>query len=179
MSVLDNWTPDLICTRLSAVDQDILVDAGTAGLLVDLDNTLCPWHGQHIDHDTQEWIAEAKKKFSICLVSNTTKPGRLQSVADRLEVPSVARWGLGRKPFAGGIMDGLDKIDVPPQQAAIIGDQLLADVWGGNRLGLFTVWVKPIDRGEFIGTKPARIIEALLLPRFRKLGILPQEWDDQ
>ena len=39
----------------------------------------------------------------------------------------------------------LQQLDVPTNQVALIGDRLFTDVIAGNRLGLFTVLVRPID----------------------------------
>jgi predicted HAD superfamily phosphohydrolase YqeG len=39
----------------------------------------------------------------------------------------------------------IDDLGVAPAQVALLGDRLFTDVLAGNRLGLFTVLVKPID----------------------------------
>ena len=39
----------------------------------------------------------------------------------------------------------LAELQLPHQEVALIGDRLFTDVIAGNRLGLFTVLVKPID----------------------------------
>jgi HAD superfamily phosphatase (TIGR01668 family) len=39
----------------------------------------------------------------------------------------------------------LAELELPASQVALIGDRLFTDVMAGNRLGLFTVLVKPID----------------------------------
>jgi predicted HAD superfamily phosphohydrolase YqeG len=54
----------------------------------------------------------------------------------------------------------------------VIGDQLFTDVLGGNRLGLFTILVQPIDQREFIGTRLVRQVERRVLAWLRKRGWL-------
>ena len=39
----------------------------------------------------------------------------------------------------------LASLGLPPAQVALAGDRLFTDVLAGNRLGLYTVLVKPID----------------------------------
>jgi hypothetical protein len=39
----------------------------------------------------------------------------------------------------------INDLELPPDQVALLGDRLFTDVLAGNRLGLFTVLVKPID----------------------------------
>jgi predicted HAD superfamily phosphohydrolase YqeG len=39
----------------------------------------------------------------------------------------------------------LAELALPPRQVALVGDRVFTDVLAGNRLGLFTVLVRPID----------------------------------
>ncbi len=175
---LRNLTPDLIIADLTDLQLDDLAARGVQAILLDLDNTVCRWHSEEIPEDRDAWVRAATERFKVCLVSNSIHPERLNRIAERFGIPAVGRWGLGRKPFAGAIMTALKQIDVQPAHAVMIGDQIMTDVWGGNRLGLFTVWVKPMASNEFFGTKPARFMEHLLMPRFRKAGLIPEGWED-
>jgi len=177
LQLLNNLTPDLVVNKLSDIDLDGLTQRDIQALLLDVDNTICPWHGEEIPQDCRQWIGRALERFSICLVSNSIKPARLNRIAAVLGVPAVGRWGLGRKPLRGGIIEGLKQVQATPQSAAMIGDQLFADVLGGNRVGLYTVWVQPLHSKEFLGTKPARLLEGLLKKRFARLGIMPESAD--
>jgi hypothetical protein len=56
-------------------------------------------------------------------------------------------------------------MDTTYEHAAVIGDQLLTDILGGKRMGMFTILVDPIDEREFIGTKVMRWIEGVLFRR--------------
>lgn len=171
--MLSKLTPNQIVRRLQDVDLDALADRGIRALLVDLDNTLCPWRSSEPSPACKEWVRRARERFGVCIVSNSVRPKRLQRVAQALEVRAVGRWGLGRKPFAGGITTALRELGVQASEAAIAGDQILTDVLGGNRLGLYTIWVLPLEDCEFVGTKPARLLERLLLRRFRRMGLYP------
>lgn len=170
--MLANLTPDLIANRVEDIDLAALAARGLQALLLDLDNTLCPWKSEVITPACEQWVARARQHFRLCLVSNSIHPRRLERVANRLGIPAVRRWLFGRKPSAGAIRIALALLETAPAQAAMIGDQVMTDVLGGNRLGLYTVWVLPLSPHEFIGTKPARLVERLLIPHFRKLGLL-------
>jgi hypothetical protein len=54
----------------------------------------------------------------------------------------------------------------------MIGDQMFTDVLGGNRMGLYTVMVRPMHRREFLGTKVSRAAEWALLRFFRRRKLL-------
>jgi predicted HAD superfamily phosphohydrolase YqeG len=60
-----------------------------------------------------------------------------------------------------------------PSETAVIGDQIFTDVFGGNRLGLYTILVRRIARKEFLGTYISRLAEALLLRYLRRCGEKP------
>jgi predicted HAD superfamily phosphohydrolase YqeG len=60
-------------------------------------------------------------------------------------------------------------MELTADQTVVIGDQMLTDVLGGNRMGLHTILVLPIsllDEGFF--TKINRRIEKVLLAIMRK-----------
>lgn len=174
--MLECIEPNLVVRRLADVDQDSLAARGIEAVLLDLDNTVCEWQSEAISPECEDWILRAKERFRLAIVSNSIRPRRLNRVAQRLGIAAVGRWGLGRKPMPGGIRAALREVDTPPNAAVIIGDQLFCDVLGGNRLGLYTVWVKPLKAREFAGTKIARMLERLAERRLRRLGLLPEDW---
>jgi uncharacterized protein len=157
--------PDLILDRLENLDQQRLLDRGIKGVLLDLDNTLCPWGSREVSDGRREWVERAKRSFKLCIVSNTFKGKRLHAVGQDLSIPTVARWGLGRKPGGGGIRAALKIIGATPADSVIIGDQIFADILGGNRVGLLTVWIPPLDPHEFISTMCMRGAERFVLQR--------------
>lgn len=165
--MLNHCRPDLILDRLEHLDLQLLAERGIRALLLDLDNTLCTWGSRELSGPRREWVESARRRFRLCIVSNTVLGRRLRAVGADLQLPTVARWGVGRKPFAGAIRAGLKITGSAPQETAIVGDQVFADILGGNRLGLLTVWIPPLDPREFISTMCVRGAERLLL---RHLG---------
>jgi uncharacterized protein len=63
-------------------------------------------------------------------------------VAAQLDLPYTISAG---KPRRSALRRVLAELKLPHQEVALIGDRLFTDVIAGNRLGLFTVLVKPID----------------------------------
>ena len=164
--MLNRCKPDLIIDRLENLDQQMLLDRGIEGVLLDLDNTLCAWGRRDVTDPRREWLARAKDNFKLCIVSNTFKGGkRLCAVGADLGLATVARWGLGRKPFGGGIKAALKITGTSPERTAIIGDQIFADILGGNSVGLLTVWIPPLNQREFISTRCVRVAERVVLKR--------------
>jgi putative flippase GtrA len=53
----------------------------------------------------------------------------------------------------------MQRFGAEPSECVMVGDQLLTDVLGANRAGIDAIWVKPLSKHEFIGTRMNRVIE--------------------
>jgi len=160
--VLESFCPDQIAIRLEDIDQQALLDRGIKALLIDVDNTLVNWRDNEIPLVRRRWLEVAKEHFKMSLLSNTITVQRVEQLGQRLGLPAVGRWGWGRKPFRGGYQEALKLINAQPAEAAMIGDQLLTDIFGGNRMGMHTIMVHTLSDSEFFVTRINRWIEALI-----------------
>jgi len=131
--LIEKLCPNQIAQRLEYIDQQALTEQEITGLVIDVDNTLTPWRAYEIAGPRLAWIQQAKEHFAICLLSNTISGERVSRLGKRLGVPAVGRFLIGRKPFAGGFREAKCHTGTSPEQTAVIGDQLLADILGGNR----------------------------------------------
>ncbi len=165
--MLELFRPNQHFAALEDVDLETLAAAGIEGLLIDRDKTLTAWRSQDVSEPKRRWFEAAVKRFRICIISNTIFIRGVAALGERLGVPAVCRWGAGRKPLPGGIRAALAAIDVQPQHAALIGDQLMTDMLGGNLLGLHTILVEPASGSEFFGTRLTRILEGMIARRLR------------
>ncbi len=161
------FRPNLYVVALEDIDLDALAEARIKGLLIDRDKTLTAWCSREVSPAKRQWVEAAKERFSLCIVSNTIFYKGVGAVAEDLGISVVCGWGLGRKPLPGAIRAALRQINVEPREAAIIGDQLFADILGGNLLGLYTILVEPVPGREFPGTSLTRILERMVASRLR------------
>jgi HAD superfamily phosphatase (TIGR01668 family) len=138
-------------------------------LILDLDNTLVPWHGREVPEEVAEWAREMRDAgIRLCIVSNTHRPGRLKELAAVLGVQCVPSGG---KPRRRGFYRALAAMGVTAEEAAVVGDQVMTDIWGGNRCGLPTILVEPLSGIEFIGTRlVSRNVERLILRALERRG---------
>ncbi len=151
------------------IDFKKLKNMGIRGIIADLDNTLVPWNDCNLVPEVLEWVRTAKEEgFSICIVSNN-KSKRGEELIGQLDVPAFWR---AVKPRRKALRRALQTMELKPSQAAVVGDQIFTDVLGGNRLGLYTILVTPLNRQEFIGTKFVRQVEKLVLLKLRRQGHL-------
>lgn len=156
------------------IDVQALWDAGVRGIITDLDNTLV---GAKRPQATPELLAWLKRLqaigFQVVIVSNNNKL-RVSRFSEPLSIPYIFR---AKKPGNSAFRKAMEIMSLSPRQTVVIGDQMLTDVLGGNRLGLYTILVLPIelaDEGFF--TKINRRIEKAALFWIKRKGWM--EWEE-
>jgi len=156
--------PDAHVTSVTVLTPAWLAERGVRALLVDLDNTLAPWRSRDPAPEVRAWVRSLQSAgVGVCVLSNSRVPRRVAYVAADLGLPHVAWAG---KPRRSGFRRALSALGVArPSEAAVVGDQLLTDVVGGNRIGAVTVLVRPVSPREFIGTRCIRPLEQWILRR--------------
>lgn len=154
--------PDLMVEHLFDVPLELLKEKEIRGIIFDLDNTIISWNSKEMTLDIVQWLSELKVQgFQLYIVSNSLK-SRVRKIAERLEVPYTGRAG---KPLNGGFNAALKTFGLDASKVAVIGDQLFTDVFGGNRIGAFTILVKPLSRNEFFTTKLTRFLEEFIIKK--------------
>ena len=158
--LLDMLRPNLRCDRVWDIDLELLRARGIRGLIIDLDNTLVDWNAWEVRHEVKRWAENAGRQgIARCIASNARNRERIRSVAEQVGAQWVAN---ANKPGIGSYRRAMQLMGTAPQETAVIGDQVFTDVLAGNRLGLFTIWVRALSPVEFPGTKIARLLERLL-----------------
>ena len=161
------FVPDMYASAIEHVDLDRLERSGVEALLLDLDNTLIPWGSDQMAASMSQWLEGARGRFRIGMVSNAL-PDRVERWSRELEIPAISR---AAKPRRGGYRELLGDMGIAPGRAAVIGDQLVTDVVGGNRMGMTTVLVVPLSKREFIGTRMVRFVERFILAFLVRKGL--------
>ena len=119
-----------------------LLERQIRALVLDVDRTLLPRHRDQLPEPVETWLRQAQQRMPIHLFSNNPSRSRIGGVAARLGVGFTTNAG---KPRRGPLRQVLEELALPPQAVAIVGDRVFTDVLGGNRLGLYTVLVKPVN----------------------------------
>lgn len=169
--MLDRFVPDGAIERVSQVDLETLRRRGVKTILLDLDNTITPWRSLDVPADITHWLAEAKQQFRVCIVSNTSKMKRLAALRERLGIEGL---GFVSKPW--GMKRAIERLGIRGTEAAVIGDQLITDIAGGNLIGAHTILVRPMSTDEFFGTKLVRAVESLLFWLLKRQGLFSCPW---
>lgn len=144
------------------LDSKVLKDNNIHGIIIDIDNTLVAWEDKDADQKTEELVKKLLSEgFRICILSNNTKK-RVEEFNKELKLPAIHK---ARKPKKSSYKKAMSLLKTEAVNTAVIGDQIFTDVFGGNRLGLFTILVTPISTKEFIGTRLVRRLERLVLKK--------------
>ena len=136
-------TPDwLLGTTLAHLPLQELLDRDIRALVLDVDRTLLPRRQSSLPPQAELWLRHARERLPLHLLSNNPSRRRIGAVADALGLPYTTSAG---KPRRAALRRVLQELDLAPSRVALVGDRLFTDVLVGNRMGLFTVLVKPID----------------------------------
>jgi len=82
-----------------------------------------------------------------------------------LKLPAIHR---ALKPRKRAFKEAMELMELSPLETAVIGDQIFTDIYGGNRLGLYAILVKPIDTNEQILIKMKRIFEKIVMYSYKR-----------
>ena len=148
MSWKKRLEPDLFLTdNILSLTPQILLDNQIKGVVLDVDETLVPMSMPQITAELLLWIESIRAVIpQIWLVSNNVSEARIQRIAEALSVPYITG---ARKPSRRKLRRAVEAMNLPAEQVAMVGDRLFTDVLAGNRLGMFTVIVKPmVDPAE-------------------------------
>ncbi|SFR02903.1 YqeG family HAD IIIA-type phosphatase [Desulfoscipio geothermicus] len=142
--------PRMYVPSILEIKPEELRKNGIKALLLDLDNTIVPRDRDKFSPEITAWLQELKETgFQLCIVSNNST-SRVNSLAAPLQIPCVVR---AVKPLRQAFVRALDLLGVTAGETAVVGDQIFTDILGGNRLGLFTILVVPMEGKEFWATK--------------------------
>lgn len=165
------YCPHLLVSSVTDILPSQLKERDIRAVILDLDNTLVRWAREDLSSEVMTWLESLREEgLDFCLLSNSVLSKRVDRVAEKLHCVNIRR---ARKPKPDGFHRAMKALGTTAAHTAIIGDQMFTDILGGNRLGLYTIMVKPLHKGEFAYTRfVSRPPERLLLHWFRKRGHL-------
>jgi uncharacterized protein len=148
-----SFLPDFTARSVSDIDFAMLKKLGVRHLLFDLDQTLRKPYSRRLEDAVVKLLQEVQSSrqfLSLNLVSNNQRKLHRYSQPIDANVYQPFRRGfkLIRKPNPAFFEYVLESINTKPEQTVMIGDRLHADVLGGNRMGMYTLFIAkrgPID----------------------------------
>lgn len=166
--MIELFKPDMYVKDIYSVDYKKINSFGIKCIMFDLDNTLVPYYKTKPSRKIKDFIEQLKRMgFKVIIFSNSGKK-RLTPFKNVLEVDCSYS---SKKPFQKKFKKVLNEYGYNQSEVCMIGDQLLTDIYGGNRMGIFTILVKPITKKEAFITRFNRIIENKIIRKLEKKNI--------
>lgn len=160
----NKYVPDIYKKDIFDIDYNKLWDKKIKCLLFDIDNTLAIVDSNKVSNDTIELINNLKSRFKIIAVSNNFKK-RASLICDLLEVDYMP---FCIKPLSWKLRRIEKKYNYSNSEICLIGDQVVSDILGGNRLGYMTILVDPISNKDLKITKINRYLEKIIFKKLSK-----------
>lgn len=163
--MLEQFFPDLYLNCIQEISPELLKSKNISGLILDIDNTLVPYHFEEADENAVKWLEGVTKSgLKACIVSNNSEK-RVIKFNEKLKLPAIHR---AAKPSKSAYIEAMRLMGTSSSQTAVIGDQIFTDIFGGNRMGLFSILVKPIDKKEQFFIKLKRVLEKIIINSYHK-----------
>jgi len=157
--------PKLYLENVMKITEEMLNKNGIKGLILDIDNTLIDYD-KKIPDGVLKWCNDLKEKnIKMCILSNTNKVEKVKKVADLLDLEYIY---FAHKPNKKGFKKAQKLLNLKPEEIAVVGDQIFTDVLGGNKMNMFTILTKPLDKRDIWITVIKRPFEKLVIKCYLK-----------
>lgn len=157
--------PDDYISSVRDIDFAALYEQGFRGIIFDIDNTLVK-NNAPADAGVRAFFKRLHSiGFKLTLLSNNKEP-RVRKFAEAVQADGYS-YKAG-KPMRKGYRSVMEMMGTKANNSIFIGDQLFTDIWGGNRTGLRTVLVRPVQKwNEEIQIILKRIAEDFVMLFYR------------
>lgn len=154
------FIPTMYIKNYRELNLEKLKNKGIKVLAIDVDNTLVPPYTAELDFEAKDFVQKVKDAGLIpVILSNNTKK-RVQGVAKQIDVDF---YSFSCKPCKYNYKKILRDKDCSRNEVAVLGDQLVTDIFGGNRMNFVSILQDPITNEENTSGKITRKIEVKIL----------------
>lgn len=166
--MMDLFIPDVYAQSIYTINYKKLKKNGIKCLLFDLDNTIAPYEAHEPDRRVKELFARLENDFKVIIISNSGK-NRLRPFKEKLNVDVAFN---SKKPLRGKYKKILNIYKFQVNEVACVGDQLLTDILGANKMGFTSIFVNKLAKYEMLPTRFNRFFERFILKKLSKKNIL-------
>jgi HAD superfamily phosphatase (TIGR01668 family) len=162
--MLECFYPDIYLDSAYDIDYRKMYDSGYRGIIFDIDNTLVKDNAP-ADERSIRLIKELTDTGFVCMVVSNNREMRVKSFCECTGMKYVFK---AHKPGTSGFIRAMQMMGTDRQNTFFVGDQLLTDVCGARRTGIFTILVKPMDPHEEKQIVFKRKIEKVIFVFYRR-----------
>lgn len=167
--MLKKFLPNEHVKSVFNITPEKLKSHGIKGIITDLDNTLVEWDRPNATPELVEWFQSMKQAGIIITIISNNDEQRVRDFSDPVGIPFIYK---ARKPMGRAFRKALTDMRLNKEEVVVIGDQILTDVFGGNRSGLHTILVIPVAQTDGFFTRFNRKMERYILNKMRRKGML-------
>ena len=158
-------TPDHMFATFCELTPEYLKQRGIDVLIMDIDNTLAPYEQAEPDARILSWLESMQKAgIGLAFVSNNNKE-RVELFNQKIGIQAHAKSG---KPFGKKLRQVIRSYGSDVKHAAILGDQLLTDVFAGKHIGATAFLVPPIKDKTTAFWRIKRALEKPVIKKYIK-----------
>ncbi len=162
------FVPDMYQQSVYKIDYKKLKKKGIKCLVFDLDNTLVSYQEMEPGKKLKEFFAILGEDFKVVLMSNNKKD-RVRPFKEGLNIDASHS---SKKPLKTKYKKVLSLYRLKASEVACVGDQIMTDVLGANRMNMYSILVNSVGSEEPVTTKFNRKLENFILKKLQKKGIL-------
>ncbi len=167
--MLSIFVPDIYQKSIHDINYKKLKNNGIKCIIFDLDNTIAPVNVKSPSKRVKDLMAELDEMgFKLIIMSNAIKK-RVEPFKDILGLDSSY---LSLKPLKRKYKKIMNIYSFKDSEIAVIGDQLLTDILGANKMGFTSILVNPIGILDYALTKINRFIENTIYNHLEKKDLL-------
>lgn len=169
----DKFLPSHFVKRYEDITVEFLKAHNISAVMTDLDNTLVAFDEADADDNVLKWIQSLEaSNIKLLILSN----GRHERVKAFAEPHGIDYIDSARKPMLENFHKGLKLLGTKKKNTVMVGDQLMTDVLGANRVGIKSVLVIPVKEKDGWATYLNRRIERVIMKYFKKKNMIT--WED-
>ncbi len=156
--MIDIFIPKKYCQDIFHINYKKLKENDYKLIIFDLDNTIGSIKENSCSQKNKEFLNSLKSDFKIIIVSNSGK----KRVSNFLKDVQCDYFYFSLKPTLRVLRTIKKKYKIDYKEMVVVGDQIVTDVFWGNRKNVLTILVDPIKNIDFKVTTFNRKLERFI-----------------
>ena len=164
MKFYQKFYPKVVFNNVLEITIDFLKNNNINTIFLDIDNTIIDYDNKVLE-GLEKWVENLKNKgIKFCIVSNTNKKSKAKRMSKLLDIPYIY---FATKPFKRGFNKAKEMMKIEnSENIAVVGDQVMTDIYGANRSNMYSILVHPIKSKDIFVTRFNRLIERQILKKY-------------
>ena len=121
-----------------AIDYEKLYNKGYRGIIFDIDNTLVH-HGEDSTIEVDELFENIHSIGLKTLLLSDNSEERIKRFIRNIDSPYIHE---ANKPSVANCLKAVKMLNIKKEEAVVVGDQILRDIYGANKSGIDNILVK-------------------------------------